>query len=163
MERVGSASWPVSTRSPVIPRVDWSLHGLTYSVNWLEHQRALDGNEKTLGNGHPSTLRIVYGMAVLFDKDGEHVKALEWYQRDLDGMEKALGKDHPSTLNTIHNIALLLDKNGDHVKAQEWHKRVLNGRVKTLDMDHGSTLETVHDIAKGMNLHCTVTNVEGSQ
>jgi len=102
-------------------------------------------------------------MAVLFDKDGEHVKALEWYQRDLDGMEKALGKDHPSTLNTIHNIALLLDKNGDHVKAQEWHKRVLNGRVKTLDMDHGSTLETVHDIAKGMNLHCTVTNVEGSQ
>jgi len=42
----------------------------------------LDG-EKTLGNGHPSTLSTVHNMPSVFWKQGEYDKALKWNPRWL--------------------------------------------------------------------------------
>ncbi|KAF8531432.1 hypothetical protein BDD12DRAFT_697349, partial [Trichophaea hybrida] len=65
-------------------------------------QRALASRKKTLGRDHPDTLSTVHNMAVVFDKQEEHIKALEWYQRALNGREKTLGRDHPDTLSTVN-------------------------------------------------------------
>jgi tetratricopeptide (TPR) repeat protein len=97
---------------------------------------ALDGKEKTLGMGHHSTLATVNNMGMVFNKQGEYGKALEWYQRALDGYEKTLGMDHSSSLNTVDNMALVFDNQGEYGKALEWYQRALDGREKTLGMDH---------------------------
>jgi hypothetical protein len=59
-------------------------------------------------------------MARMFQKQEEHIKALQWYQRALEGREKILGNDHPSTLDVVFSIARSFDKHGEHAKALEW-------------------------------------------
>jgi len=61
-------------------------------------------DEKALGVDHPDTLSTVYSMALVFNKQGQYKKALEWYKRVLVEEEKALGVDHPDTLTTVHQI-----------------------------------------------------------
>ena len=67
------------------------------------------GRENQLGPDHPYTLHTLQGMAFVFDNQGKHGIALEWYQRVLIGQEKQLGPDHPDTLNTLHNMAISFD------------------------------------------------------
>jgi Tfp pilus assembly protein PilF len=63
---------------------------------------------------HPGALGTAHNMAVVFDKQGEYGKALEWYRRALDGREKTLGMDHPDTLGTVNNMASVFDKRGEY-------------------------------------------------
>jgi tetratricopeptide (TPR) repeat protein len=121
-------------------------HG-RYSDAECQLQWALDGQEKILGKYHPFTLNTVNNMAVLFDKQGQNEKALEWYGRALDGKEKILGKDHPFTLNTVHNMAGVFYNQGQYEKALEWYGRALDGYEKTFEKDHLSTLHTVNNMA----------------
>jgi tetratricopeptide (TPR) repeat protein len=102
--------------------------------------------ERTLGKDHPSTLDTVNNMGMVFDRQGEHGKALEWFQRALDGKERTLGKDHPSTLDTVNNMGIVFDGQGEHGKALEWYRRALDGRERTLGKDHPSTLDTVNNM-----------------
>jgi hypothetical protein len=46
-------------------------------------------------------------MAMVFGKQGEYGKALEWCQRALNGQEKVLGLNHPDTLATVNYMATL--------------------------------------------------------
>jgi tetratricopeptide (TPR) repeat protein len=75
--------------------------------------------EKTFGEDHPTTLDTVNNITMVFDNQGEYIKALEWYQRALDGKEKTLGRDHPSTLATVNNMAIVFNKQGEYIKALE--------------------------------------------
>ena len=99
-------------------------------------QRVLDFREMVLGNGHPKTLTTANNIAVVFQKKGEHGKALERYQRALDGREKALSKDHPNTLMTVNNIAGVFYQAGEYDEA----------------LDHPDTIHTAKYMAKLRNM-----------
>jgi tetratricopeptide (TPR) repeat protein len=86
-------------------------------------------------------------MAAVFDKQGEYIKALEWYQHTLDAWRKTLGKDHPSTLITVHNMGILYFKLGEHNMTRDWLQHALDGWVKTLGKDLLSALDTFNNIA----------------
>ena len=96
-------------------------------------QRALDCREMVLGNGHPKTLTTANNIAVVFQKKGEHDKALERYQRALDVREKAFSKDHPNALTTVNSIAGVFYQAGEYDKDLEWYQRALHGREKSLE------------------------------
>ena len=112
-----------------------------------EYQLALDGQEKILGKGDPSTLGTVQNMATVFRNKGEYDKALEWYQRALDGNEKVLGKGHPDTLRAVHNMAIVFQNKGEYDKALEWYQRALDGKEKVLGKDRPDTFWTVQNMA----------------
>jgi tetratricopeptide (TPR) repeat protein len=72
-------------------------------------------------------------MGTVFDGQGEHGKALEWYQRALDGYERTLRKDHPSTLSTIINMGLVLDSQGKYLDSQGKYGKALGLYQRALD------------------------------
>ena len=74
------------------------------ALKW--YQRALEGREKPLGKGHPSTLTTVHNNALVYHQ-GECDKALKCYQCALKGREKTLGKDHPQTLDAARALGAL--------------------------------------------------------
>jgi hypothetical protein len=78
-------------------------------------------------------------MAVVFEENRGHRRALEWYQRALNGKEQTLGKDHASTLDTAHNMANGFREQGKN-RAQEWYQLALDGFEKTLGNDHPNIL-----------------------
>jgi tetratricopeptide (TPR) repeat protein len=86
-------------------------------------------------------------MGIVFNRQREYGKALEWYQRALDGYEKTLRKDHHSTLDTVLNMDTVFSNQGEYGKALEWYQRALDGREKTLGNDHPSTRRTARDLA----------------
>ena len=90
-----------------------------YGAALERYQRALAGEEKTLGKDHPETLTTVQKAAIAFQIMGEYDKALGLCKRALDGRE-ALGKDHPLTLTTVHVLATLFCNKGEYDKALEW-------------------------------------------
>ena len=58
-----------------------------------------------------------HDMAEVYNEQGDHDKALEWYGRALEGYEAILGKEHPSTLNAVNNMAIVYQKQGECNKA----------------------------------------------
>ena len=49
---------------------------------------------------------LFHNIALVFSKQRQYDKALEWYERALAGKEKALGVDNPDTLTVVHSIAM---------------------------------------------------------
>ncbi|KAH8767807.1 kinesin light chain [Hyaloscypha sp. PMI_1271] len=76
------------------------------------YQRALQGEEETLGPEHISTLKTVNSLGNLYTAQGKHAKAEQMCQRALQSYEKALGPEHISTLDIVNNLGLLYSKQG---------------------------------------------------
>ena len=87
------------------------------------YERALAGQERTLGADHPDTLNTVNGLAVLLAKQGKLDEAKAMYERALAGRERTLGADHPHTLGTVNNLAGLLNQVGDAAAAAALRER----------------------------------------
>jgi Tetratricopeptide repeat len=69
--------------------------------------RALAGREKALGSDHPSTLKTVNNLGMLYRAQGRLAEAEQIHLRALAEREKTLGPDHTSTLETVDNLGML--------------------------------------------------------
>jgi len=110
------------------------------------YQRALQGEEETLGPEHISTLKTVNSLGNLYTAQGKHAKAEQMCQRALQSYEKALGPEHISTLDIVNNLGLLYSKQGKLAKAEQMYQRALQGKEKTLGPEHISTLKIVNNL-----------------
>lgn len=91
-----------------------------YPLLALEYyERALKGQEKTLGNTHPDTLMSVYNIASIYHDLKDYGKAEELYQRVLNGYKAQLGKDHESTKRCAMNFAKCLADTGEKLKLRK--------------------------------------------
>ena len=70
------------------------------ALKW--YRRALAGEEKFLGKGHPNTLSTIHSMAGVLSSQEKYDEVLEWHRQALAGREKSLGMGHPNTLSTVH-------------------------------------------------------------
>ena len=111
------------------------------------NERALRGQEKTLGSDHPDTLVTVNNLANLLAQQGKLDEAKVMFERALRGKEKIWGSDHPDTLSTVHNLGFLLTKQGKLDEAKVTLDRALRGKEKALGPDHLDTLDTVNNLA----------------
>ena len=98
------------------------------------------------GENKKALLDRLHYIAMVYQNQGKHQKALEWNQRALEGREAALGKEHPSTLATVNNMANVYQKQGKHQKALEWYQRVLEGKEAALGKYNRSTSDTAYNM-----------------
>ena len=117
-----------------------------YSEAKEMYQQVLQGSENRLGVDHPSTLRTVHNLGILYKNQGKLKEAEEMFQRALQGYEKAYGVDHPSMLDTVHGLGILYKDQGKFREAEEMYQRALQGYEKAYGVDHPSTLHTVHNL-----------------
>lgn len=75
------------------------------------YQRALDGYKKALGANFERfipALNTLWGLAYLFERQADFVKARILYSKALNGYEKAVGPDHPRS-RELQGISRALD------------------------------------------------------
>jgi len=119
------------------------------ALEW--YLKALDINEKILGNEHPDTATTYNNIASVYNDLGAYKEALEWYKKALDIDEKVLGKEHPYTATTYSNIAKVYHGQGDYKKALDLDMKALDIREKVLGKEHFSTAITYNNIACAYN------------
>ena len=79
-------------------------------------------------------------MAGLFEEQGDHDRALEYYRKALAIREKALGPDHPDTLDTVYNMGCLAEDSGDMAAAKALFVRAAKGFAKSRGPAHPHTV-----------------------
>ncbi len=90
----------------------FSVHELT-----LKAQKRILSSQMSEEEDSEALLDRFHDMGEVYNEQGDHDKALEWYGRALEGYEAILGKEHPSTLNAINNMALVYHKRREYNKA----------------------------------------------
>ena len=111
-------------------------------------QQALVLAESVLGTEHPSTLRSVDSLALLYSAWRRYGEAEQLYRRALASREKALGRDHPDVAHSLSLLAALDASQGRYAEAEALHKRALAIREKALGRDHPDVGQTLIDIAE---------------
>jgi tetratricopeptide (TPR) repeat protein len=96
--------------------------------------------EKASGLEHTPTFRKVNNLGLLYDCQGNLVKAEQMYQQALQGYEKALGVDKTSTyvpaLNTFRAFGSLFERQGYLAKARIMYSKASVGYEKVMGSDY---------------------------
>jgi len=108
---------------------------------------ALEGNRRTLGDTHPSTLNSINHMAVFLKERGKYTEAEPLYVEALEGNRRTLGDTHPSTLNIISHMALFLNARGKYAEAEPLYVEALECSRRTLGDTHEDTFRSMRDYA----------------
>ena len=103
------------------------------------YERALRGNEETLGAKHILTLNTINNLGILYKDQGKLTKAEEMYERALRGNEETLGAKHILTLNTINNLGILYKDQGKLTKAEKMYERALKGYEDVIGLENVET------------------------
>lgn len=88
-------------------------------------------------------------MASVFDSQGKHDKALEFFGKSLAIKLGTPCETHPSTATTFENIGMAHFKLGNKVKAKENLQRAAQIFIAALGPDHPITkacLEQLHEL-----------------
>mmetsp|Transcript_12506 Transcript_12506/g.22801 ORF Transcript_12506/g.22801 Transcript_12506/m.22801 type:complete len:605 (-) Transcript_12506:35-1849(-) len=77
------------------------------------YQRALKGEERTLGKAHPNTLKAVMNIAIVCEGLKDYGKAEEYHKRALGSFEEHLGNQHQHTKNAAKALSQCYEKSGN--------------------------------------------------
>jgi hypothetical protein len=66
----------------------------------------LEASQRTLGNEHPDTLRVMIGLAVSYSDLGRRQEAMELREKVLEASQRILGNEHPDTLRAMTGLAV---------------------------------------------------------
>jgi tetratricopeptide (TPR) repeat protein len=98
------------------------------------------------GKEHPDTAAIYNNIGVVYDKQGDSPKALEWYFKALAIWEKVPGKEYPDTATTYNSIAWIYHNQRDYPTSLEWLFKALTILEKVLGKEHSSTIRMLENI-----------------
>ena len=115
------------------------------------YERALEGQDTTLGRNHTSTLATVMNLGTVYYRQGNLEDAKAMYKRALEGQEKTLGRNHTSTLRTVMNLGNVHRRQGILEEARAMYKRALEGQETALGSDHPDTLRTVVNLGNNLS------------
>ena len=87
-------------------------------------------------------------IALVYSRQGDYPKALDWHQKALAISEKVLDVEHPDTATTYNNIALVYSRQGYYSKALDWYQKALEICEKVLGVEHPDTATTHNNIAE---------------
>ena len=102
--------------------------------------------EELFGKEHLSTAAAYNKIGMVYAKQGDYSKALEYFKKALDICERVLGPDHPSTAMSYNNIGNVYNDQGDYAKALEYHGKALDIRERVLGPDHPNTASSYGNI-----------------
>ena len=102
--------------------------------------------EKLYGKEHADTARSYNDIGVVYDDQGNYIKALEYHGKAMDIRERVLGSDHHDTSSSYNNIGLVYYDQGNYAKALEYFRKALDIRERVLGSDHPSTATSYNNI-----------------
>ena len=102
--------------------------------------------EELYGNQHEDTATSYNEIGLVYWKQGNYPKALEYYFKALEIREKKLGKGHSDTAESYNNIGAVYDDQGDYPKALEYFFKALEIRENKLGKDHPDTASSYNNI-----------------
>src|SRR6266849_42032 len=110
-------------------------------------EEAIRVAEATFGKDHPKLATAVNNLAVLYDSQGEYVKAEPLYKQALEIRQKALGENDPAVATTLNDLAVLYKTEGKYADAEPLLRRALAIWEKTLGPDHPDLATSLNNLA----------------
>lgn len=87
------------------------------------YMRALEIQERLLGQDHPTVANTIHNLAVLYLLKSDFARAEPLYRRAADTLEKTLGLRHPRFANALESIGIMYQTKGDVDRALELFTR----------------------------------------
>ncbi|KAK3073690.1 hypothetical protein LTR53_004504 [Teratosphaeriaceae sp. CCFEE 6253] len=109
--------------------------------------RSFENRGTMLGEEHPSTLKSMSSLAMVYHAQGRYSKAAELGEQALLVMNRVFGEEHPDTLENLCALASTYSSQGHLNKAVELNKRVLSTRTRVLGQKHIATLASMRNLA----------------
>lgn len=110
-------------------------------------QRALVLANARLGGDHPHVAAMLGGLARLYLRRSEFMKAEPLLQRLLE-IKRARGDDHPEVATVLASLATVHAAMGAHASSERILRRVLAIREKALAPNHFATVTTLEHLAE---------------
>jgi tetratricopeptide (TPR) repeat protein len=110
------------------------------------HEKALEIEQKTLPENHPSLATSYNNIGSVYDNMGEYSKALSYYEKALEIRQKTLPENHHDLATSYNNIGLVYNNMGEYSKALSYYEKALEIRQKTLPENHHSLAISYNNI-----------------
>lgn len=123
-------------------------------------QRAIDINEKALGEQHPQTALAIDTLGLVYRSEDDYLKAEQYFQRALKIDEKVLGPEHRMVAQCLMQVSLARQKRGDFETAAPLLQRALAVAEKALEQDDFQIIAIVHNLG---NLYLEQGDVEHAE
>lgn len=127
---------------------------LAYSLNNQAARRTEHEEEeqalslwKQVGAQYPHVAYPLYGLAILYAREGKDERAASFYQCALYVREQSMGPEHPDLAYPLSGLANLYLKRGKYEQAEALYRKVLCLREQHLGQQHPETAQTLYDLA----------------
>ncbi|MCK4873609.1 MAG: serine/threonine protein kinase [Phycisphaerales bacterium] len=154
-EKIEEASQPEGrfTDKPLIEAsvratLGWTYHLLgEYAAAEPHLERARLLRRRELGEEHPSTLRSMNNLVLLYDGQGRYDEAEPLCTKTLEISTRVLGDEHRDTLSVMNNLAILYKNQGRHDEAEPLYAKTLEISKRVLGEEHQGTLSAMNNLA----------------
>ena len=102
--------------------------------------------EELYGKEHEKTAKSYNNIGLVYKRQSDYGKALEYYFKALAIREKVLGTEHSSTATSYNNIAGVYYAQGDYGKALEYYFKTSEIFEKVLGTEHPDTATSYNNI-----------------
>ena len=94
---------------------------------------------KVSGQDHPAVAASYTNIGIVYKRQGQYERALEYYQKALEIYIKVSGQEHPDVAVSYQNLAAVYQSQGNHVQTKEMATKAYHIFLKKLGPDHPQT------------------------
>lgn len=129
------------------PDLASALNNLTdHRIEQEEEAQALS-LWKQMGTQYPHVAYPLYGLAILYAREGKDEQAASFYRCALHVREQSMGPEHPDLAYPLSGLANLYLKQGKFKRAEALYRKALYLREQHLGQQHPETAQTLYDLA----------------
>ncbi len=118
-----------------------------YEIACTRGLAAFEVRKKYSGIEHPSTLRSMATLAMIYRKQGRWDEAEKLEVQVMETRKRVLKEEHPSTLISMANLASTYCKQGRWDEAEKLQVQVMETTKRVLGEEHPDTLLSVANLA----------------
>jgi len=123
-------------RPPPMPVEELAEEPSTLDEDPEAYERELSQREAELGPEHPDVAESLSNLAILYNQQGQHEKALPLYERALAIWERTQGPDSSDVAHTLTDLAVLHLEQGRDDEGRPLLERALEIQRNNLGDDH---------------------------
>jgi len=117
------------------------------------YRKALEVNQRVLGEDHPDTVKSYYSVADMLEAQGDYEEAERLSRKALEINQRVLGEDHPNTVISYDYLASILLVQGQFKAAEPLFRKALKIRLRDLGEDHSHTAASYYYLASNLFAH----------
>ena len=118
-----------------------------YEIAHTRSLAAFEVQKKISGLEHPSTLRSMVTLALIYWNQGRWDEAEKLQVQVMETNLRLLKEEHPNTLSSMNNLALTYQDQGRWDEAEKLQVQVVETRKRVLKEEHPDTLTSMSCLA----------------